>query len=236
VTVPRDESFPVTRTARVLTLGPALGATARELWIVLHGYGMTAAEILAQVAVLDDGTRRIVAPEALSRFYTRPIEERVKQRSADQHVGASWMTREARDADIADNQAYLLAVYERERAAQGSAALPLTVLGFSQSAATTSRWLASADAPVARHLVWGAMLAHDVPLDPASPLRRGETVWVLGSRDQFVTSALLEAEQARLAAADFPHRLVRFDGGHRLDDETLRALAGTDGAGDATGA
>jgi DNA-binding transcriptional LysR family regulator len=65
----------VRRTARYFTLGPTHGFP-RELWVVCHGYGQLAQRFLSQFAVLDDGTRLIVAPEALSRFYLDPLAAR----------------------------------------------------------------------------------------------------------------------------------------------------------------
>jgi hypothetical protein len=89
----------VPRSARYYTLGPTHGFP-REVWIVCHGYGQLASRFLGQFAGLDDGTRLIVAPEALSRFYLDPIPERRDQRNP--RVGATWMTKEDRDAEIAD--------------------------------------------------------------------------------------------------------------------------------------
>ncbi len=68
-------SLVVPRTARYYTLGPTHGFP-RELWFVCHGYGQLAERFLRQFAPLDDGTRLIVAPEALSRFYLDPIPQR----------------------------------------------------------------------------------------------------------------------------------------------------------------
>ena len=76
----------------------------RELWYVLHGYGQLAAPFLDDFRAIDDGTRLIVAPEALSRFYEGDVQARLHK---DAKVGASWMTREDRDAEIADYVAYL---------------------------------------------------------------------------------------------------------------------------------
>ncbi|MBI3567612.1 MAG: hypothetical protein HY084_05350 [Gemmatimonadetes bacterium] len=234
---PRFESLAVRRTARLAVRGPRSGPV-RELWIVLHGYGQLAAPFLEGLAAVDDGSRLLVAPEALSRFYEGSVEERVK-RQGEQVVGASWMTKEARLDDIADNIAYLDAVHgwcrDRLRATRGGAP-PLTVLGFSQGAATAARWIAAGSAEVARHLVWGSTLPPDADLSPASPLRRPATFLVIGARDRFATEKLVAAEHARLDAAGFPYRAVRFDGGHRLDDDTLRAIAHLDGDTDATGA
>src|ERR671913_1620 len=89
----------VPRTARYYTLGPTHGFP-RELWIVCHGYGQLASRFVSQFAALDDGTRLIVAPEALSRFYLDPIPKR--RNEASPRVGASWMTREDRESEIAD--------------------------------------------------------------------------------------------------------------------------------------
>ena len=217
--------------------GPASGPV-RELWIVLHGYGQLAGAFLESLAAIDDGSRLLVAPEALSRYYEGTIEERIRQKG-DQVVGASWMTREARLDDIADNLGYLDAVFNwcRERLrTTGGGAPPLTVLGFSQGAATSTRWIAGGTAPVARHVVWGSTLPPDADLGPASPLRRGTNLLVIGARDQYATDKLVAAERARLAAADFPYRFVTFDGGHRLDDGALRAIVDEAGDTDATGA
>lgn len=221
----------VRRTARLALRGPAEGPV-REWWIVLHGYGQLAGAFLDGLGAIDDGTRLLVAPEALSRFYEGTVEERVR-RKGEQVVGASWMTKEARLDDIADNTAYLDAVHAwgaEHLRATGAGAPPLTVLGFSQGAATTVRWVQAGTASVARHVVWGSTMPPDADLGPASPLRRADTSLVIGARDQFATEKLVGAERARLDAAGFPYRFASFDGGHRLDDATLRALAGSPAA------
>ena len=69
-------------------------SAARELWYVLHGYGQLAAPFLEEFRAIDDGTRLIVAPEALSRFYEGDAQARLHK---DASVGASWMTREDRE-------------------------------------------------------------------------------------------------------------------------------------------
>ena len=66
--MPREHHLPVTRTARFYTLGPPSGAP-KQLWIACHGYGQLAARFISHFAVIDDGSRVIAAPEALSRFY-----------------------------------------------------------------------------------------------------------------------------------------------------------------------
>jgi dienelactone hydrolase len=230
----RTETLTVRRTARLALLGTA-GPRVRDLWYVLHGYGQLAPEFLAGCATLADDARLIVAPEALSRFYEGDLASRLQQK--DPKVGASWMTREERLTDIADNLAYLDAVHAHVSQRLGGAAPRVTVLGFSQGAATSTRWVAQGTFDVARHVVWGAALAHDVDIaESASPLRRPETVLVVGTRDEFATPKALAAELARCEAARFPVRYLTFDGGHRLDDDTLRALAGPPTDADATGA
>ncbi|MFI5231804.1 MAG: alpha/beta hydrolase [Gemmatimonadales bacterium] len=217
-------SIPVTvpRTARVALLGPA-GPGLRELWYVLHGYGQLAAPFLENFRALDDGTRLIVAPEALSRFYEGDAQARLHKDAA---VGASWMTREDRESEIADYIAYLTIVHATIRDTLGAGTPPaITVLGFSQGGATAARWVARGYFRAARLIVWGSQFPPELDLaDPAAAIRRAETTLVIGTKDIFATPKIVAKEIARLDGAGFPYRFVRFEGGHRLDDDTLRAL------------
>jgi predicted esterase len=243
VTVPRVAGgvkitqLSVARTARVAASGAA-PAAARELWYILHGYAMLAPAFLGDAGVLDDGSRMLVAPEALSRFYDGGQAERMQHK--DVPVGASWMTREDREMEIADANAYLDAVHAMvagEFAAAGVPLPPVTLLGFSQGGATAARWIASGRSPVSRFILWGSSMAHDVDIaSDDAPLRKVATIIVAGTRDIFATPKAVEREMARLAADRFPFRHLSFDGGHRLDDDTLRAIAGIDAKADATGA
>jgi predicted esterase len=231
------ESIPVQRTARVATLGPHAGA--RELWYVLHGYGALARDFIADFAPVDDGTRLIVAPEALSRFYEEDVQTRVRNKNANAKVGASWMTKEARDSEIEDYIAYLDTVHRtmRARAGAGPDSPKITVLGFSQGAAAASRWVASGSVNAARLVTWGSSIAPELDItSPGSALRKPEMVIVIGTTDIFATPKVVESEVARLRAADFPFRFMSFQGGHRMDDDALRALVGGGTDQDATGA
>src|SRR5881398_3935866 len=89
----------VSRSARYFTLGEKPQGVA-EVWFACHGYGQLAARFLEKLRVLDDGRRCVVAPEGLSRFY-------LSESPAERRVGASWMTREDRLAEIDDYVPYL---------------------------------------------------------------------------------------------------------------------------------
>jgi len=242
VTPVRVETFVTARTARVAMLGPESGEV-KELWYALHGYSELAPAFLDRLRAIDDGTRLIVAPEALSRFYEGRIEDRGG--NPDAPVGASWMTREARELEIADYLAYLDGVHAmvRQRLAgsvpAGTAALTpaVTVLGFSQGGSTGARWVASGSVSAARHVLWGSSMPPEIDLVTAgTPIRAAETGGGEGARDIYATPKVVARENGRLDAAGFPYRFVSFDGGHRLDDDVLRAIAGMTEPGDATGA
>ena len=138
----RERHIRVTRSARYFTLGDAAASTT-ELWLVTHGYGQLAGEFLRAFTVLDDGSRLIVAPEALNRFYVVPVAH---TQAADRPVGATWMTREDRENEIADYVDFLDAVYRES--ALGAA--HVTALGFSQGVATACRWAAMGNSRVDR--------------------------------------------------------------------------------------
>ncbi|HWZ60820.1 MAG TPA: hypothetical protein VNW46_17680 [Gemmatimonadaceae bacterium] len=216
MTTPHEHHLTVTRTARYYTLG----VPQRSVWIVAHGYGELAADFAARFAPVDDGTRLIVAPEALSRFYhAAPSASSVPPSAGT--VGASWMTREDRQSEIADQIGYLDAVHEAIFARVPRDSVRLTVLGFSQGVATVCRWLTRSRTRVDRLVCWAGV----IPDDSLAVLKTLPLTVVSGSRDIFAPPERVAQAEAQLAGANVPYRRLGFAGGHRLDDDVLRALA-----------
>src|SRR4029077_610579 len=149
----------------------------------MHGYGQLAAPFIENFRALDDGTRLIVAPEALSRFYDGDVQARLHK---DASVGASWMTRDERLSEIEDYLAYFDTVHRSMLARLGADghAPRVTVLGFSQGGAAAARWVASGRLNAARLVVWGSALPPELDLTNATAaIRRAETVMVIGTTD-----------------------------------------------------
>lgn len=221
----REHHIAVGRTARYAVLGAAAEpATHREVWFVLHGYGQLAATFVRQFEVLDNGTRLIVAPEALNRFYLVDV---ASAPASERPVGATWMTREDRQHEIHDYIAYLDALW-RSFAATISERTPprVTVLGFSQGTATAARWAALGAARPADLVLWGGLLPPDPDIvAPSSRLRQMRLRFVIGSRDNFVSDARLAEEELRLKAAGLDYSVDRYIGGHRIKHEPLLELA-----------
>lgn len=219
----REHHLAVSRTARYFSLGDP--ARAREAWVVCHGYGQLAARFLERFRPLDDGTRYLVAPEGLSRFY-------LSDHPAERRVGASWMTREDRLREIDDYVAYLDALV-RELRGPGSPGgpLPLTALGFSQGSATVCRWVAMRNeetAPPVRLIVWGGEIPPDLDLaaEPAAGrLRQSRLTLVYGRDDGFFPPKIVAATEERLRAHAIPFALVPFAGGHEIREAVLRDIA-----------
>jgi predicted esterase len=212
-----SHSLTISRSARFHTLG-TWGGSVRDLWYVCHGYGQLAVRFLEAFAPLAAGDRLVVAPEGLSRFY---LDTSSAGKHADK-VGASWMTREDRDHEIADYVAYLTHLHERVAAGLDRVPARVVVLGFSQGCATAARWVTRGKVPARSLILWGGGLPPDV--DPGST-RLPPLTLVIGKDDQFIPPAEVNSQKARLERAGLAYRLVSYAGGHRIDPETLRQVA-----------
>lgn len=209
------------KTARLHVLG-ALGPATREVWIAAHGYGQLAARFVRAFEPIVSEARAVVAPEALNRYYLDPAD----RPAAERRVGATWMTREDREAEIADIAAYLDRVLARVRIDSPDAGV--TALGFSQGAAAVARWVTSGDARLAGVVLWGSGLPDD--LDWARARTRFQEIplsFVLGDRDEMASAERIAAHAAELDRLGVPYRVTRYPGGHAIDGPTLSRLVET---------
>ncbi len=180
-----------------------------------------ARDFAAIFAPVSGPARAIVAPEALSRYY---LDDTPSGSHASSPVGATWMTREDRDSEIADQISYLDSLHDVV-AAQAAPGAGLTVLGFSQGVATVCRWLDRGRTRADRLICWGGAIPDDVRLGVDSPIRHPVLWLVAGSRDIYATAERVAHQESVLRAAGVAFTRLAFDGGHRLDDATMRRLA-----------
>lgn len=188
---------------------PSRGAPA-GLVVGFHGYAESAAIHLERLLALDRAGRWTVASvQALNRFYRGRTETTV----------AGWMTREDRDAAIANNVAYVDAVIDRVMAD----APRLVCIGFSQGVAMAFRSAVRG----ARRAQAVVAVGGDVPpelLRDAS-LAFPPVLLVRGERDEWYTQPRLDADAAALAARGTDLTTAVLDGGHDWSASATAAAA-----------
>ena len=218
---PHAHHLRVERTARYFTLGPE-GAESSAIWFVLHGYGQLAGKFVQFFADIANTGALVVAPEALNRFYlVNPDSAPARERP----VGASWMTREDRESEISDYVEYLDALHEE---IVGEQRVPVNVLGFSQGAATATRWLLNGRSRIERLVLWGGLMPPDADLARGwIRLRDTRVTLVAGTRDQYISEDLITAERARFDVANVKSDVITFDGGHVISRSVFPRLLGT---------
>ena len=212
----------VARTARYYTMGGG-SAGVDEAWFVLHGYRQAARRFARRFEVLDAPERIVVVPEALSRFYVDPSPGR---HGPEHRVGASWMTREDRDSEIADYVAYLDTLTAEVAATAAPSVRRRVVLGFSQGAHTASRWVVLGRVAARELVLWGAGFATDLTPDAlAAGLDGVRVTFVRGERDKFRDRREEEAQEALLKELGIPFDILLFPGEHEIAPEPLLDLA-----------
>lgn len=233
---PVEHHLEVPKTARFFQVGTVSAATS-QVWFACHGYRQLAGRFVRRFVGLGEMGVVVAAPEALSRFYIDPTPGR---HGAEARVGASWMTRADRASEIADYVGYLDRLADKVLAAgpqgatpppqgatppaQGAAPLKTVVLGFSQGVHTAARWAVLGRTRVDELVLWGAYLPRDLPVDER--LARIGLTLVFGEDDPTASAALAQQQDERLAAAGIRPRRVSCPGGHRVDPDVARALAG----------
>lgn len=208
----------VQRTAHYFTAG-SLDERTQQIWFVFHGYGQLASNMIQNFSTLADHGHFIIAPEGLSRFYWDGMTRQ---------PGASWMTKEDREYEIKDYQHYLSQLYHTLQPHFPNQAT-LNILGFSQGVATAIRWFAHELPPINKAVIWAGEMPPDIDYENLSASSQNTHAYlVLGRQDPFIKEKDME-DQQEFANRYFHHaELLLFDGKHRLDEDTLRKLAGID--------
>lgn len=186
----------------------------KEIWFVLHGQGQLAQYFLQKFNCISSENRRIIAPEGLSRYYLDGFYGR---------VGATWMTKEDRLTDISNYIVFLDSIFKRE--VPKSQNIRITLLGFSQGAATACRWILSDKIKIDRLILWAGLFPPDLDFEKGQEkLRNLDILNIYGDEDKYLTEER-EAEQFQLAEKlGVELNTIRFHGGHELHTDTLLGI------------
>ncbi|MFN6946757.1 MAG: alpha/beta hydrolase [Cytophagaceae bacterium] len=210
----KEHHIVVNKTARYYTLG-TLNDKTKKVWFIFHGYGQLADFFINHFRVLEDEHTYIVAPEALSKFYLNGFNGR---------VGATWMTKEDRETEIADYINYLNQLYKTLGLGKN---IELNVLGFSQGVATAYRWITSIqEATLTKLILWAGILPPDMDIEPGKQLdiiKNTQTYFIYGKNDPFYK------EEHRDKINEFlkikpDMQIISFDGEHEINQEVLKEI------------
>src|SRR5438876_192662 len=100
-------------------------------------------------------------------------------------------------------------------------------LGSPQGATTVCRWAAFGAARIDRLMIWGGEVPPDLDLGDArvsARLRDLRLTLVYGTKDQFFTLKIVASTESRLKEHKVDYERIPFDGGHEIDEATLRSL------------
>ncbi len=210
------QHFTTQRTARYYTIGQNT-EDAQHFWITCHGFAQLAGEFIKEFEPLAALGGKIVAPEALNRFYTRGFDGR---------IAATWMTRDDREAEIADYVAYLDGLYKQETQDLQLIA-DKHILGFSQGATTVCRWVA-ARKPDFNHLwLCSGDLPHDLDWGAFKVSMDGNMMHlVLGNADPLIPEGRKEATQAKIEEHGINYLFHGFKGAHEISMDAITSFIG----------
>ncbi|MCI0751046.1 MAG: hypothetical protein L0Y35_04355 [Flammeovirgaceae bacterium] len=192
----------------------------KEVWFVLHGYGQLASFFIKKFLVLSSQNICVIAPEGLSRFYHEDVQTR--SRGGNNRVGASWMTREDRLTDIDNYLTFLNEVYHQELR---DTSIPVSVLGFSQGAATATRWILDEKINFRRLILWAGIFPNDIDFSKGHHVLENKLVQlVYGTKDPFLTEERMKESAGLIKKLNINPNTLTFDGGHEIDETALLKL------------
>lgn len=203
----KKHNIPVTKTATYYSLGDI--ASAKTIWFVLHGYGYSAKHFITKFEPILNNNIAVIAPEGLSKFYLGGVEGR---------VGASWMTKEDREGEIADYINYLNQLYNAILEINNHPDLKINIVGFSQGGATGSRWLANGKINCNNFILWASIFPDDMDLKVISTIN---TFFLYGNNDKYVTQERVQKQKELLDKSGITIKTTIFEGKHDIPESIL---------------
>ena len=187
----------------------------KDLWVVFHGYGQLAEFFIRKFLPFDSVDRIFLAPEGTNYGYLKEFQGR---------VGANWMTKHEREVAIANNHRYLNLLMDQtlEKFAQ----VPrIHVLGFSQGAATSTRWASQWSGKIDTLVLWAGGFAQDLSLDLGrEKFEQTELILAFGDQDELIQEEHKKQQLELIQALGKQPNVVNFAGGHELDADLLQKI------------
>ena len=201
-----EVTFSHSKTYRYETHNESSAST--KVLFVLHGYGQLVKYFIRKFISLPEDLL-IVAPEGMHRFYRNGNSGR---------VGASWMTKEARDQDINDTISYLNAVsHEIDKK---YTIKKRYLLGFSQGGAAAARWNELSTITFDALILWACVFPPDLP--PSEARTDKNKYFVIGDQDEFYT--VEDQQQLTNYYAEKGYQIITYNGTHDIVNETLTEI------------
>lgn len=187
----------------------------KEIIIALHGYGQLAEFFIKKFEPLYREDRLIVVPEATNYAYAKGFSGK---------VGANWMTRHERESAIENNHNYLNSLLNT-LLIKYTIKPTIKILGFSQGAATATRWVSQLNAPVKSLVLWAGGFAHDLDFEEiGEKLTETEVLFVIGDSDELITPESISKQDELISMLSCKVKKLQFKGGHELDLPLLKKI------------
>lgn len=187
----------------------------KEVWIVFHGYGQLAEFFIRKFLPYDNPYCLIIAPEGTNYSYLNGFQGR---------VGANWMTRHEREVAIENNHRFLDTLMENILS-EFEVAPVIHVLGFSQGAATATRWVSRWSSRAKSLILWAGGFAQDLNIEKVRDVFCDtKLVMVLGENDELITPESIQKQQELIDNLGKTVLKINFSGGHELNAEILKKI------------
>jgi predicted esterase len=202
-----ENKLSIEKTIRYYTIGEI--EKANYLLISLHGYGQLPSYFGRKFEDLSEDIF-IVLPEGMHRFYLEGSSGR---------VGASWMTKEAREDDINDNLNYLEQIIDLIKVKKSFQKIIL--LGFSQGGATAARYFYERNS--INHLIlWACIFPPDLKIEDEVKKENQTNYFVLGNEDPYFKE--IKFSETVNFYSNLGFTIIKYDGNHSIDSITLKNL------------
>lgn len=206
-----EKHIQTTKTARYFQIGEITPQT-KIIVIACHGYAQLAKYFLQWMKDIDTSECVIIAPEGLHRFYWEGFSGRVV---------ASWMTKEDRENDIKD---YCLFLDNVVNSIQIPPKAKLVGLGFSQGAATISRWAAHTNHSLSNLVLWAGVFPEDIAVDQINFKLDTPIEILFGDNDKFFNMSSIEEVRKRMEELEINYTFTQFEGEHKIYTEPFDKL------------
>lgn len=203
----KENKLSIEKTTRYFTIGEI--KKAKNLLIALHGYGQLPSYFGKKFEDLSEDFF-IVIPEGIHRFYLEGSSGR---------IGASWMTKEAREDDIQDNLNYLNQVVNLITIKKSFEKIFL--LGFSQGGATAARYFYS-NSNIDHLILWACVFPPDLKIENEVRKENKTNVFIIGNQDPYFTNN--QFSHTLNFYSNLGYKTIEYTGNHSIDSTVLKKL------------